>query len=80
MFSKLTITTSERNQSLFSDVVIVNCKQISHIFLEFLLLTLDKYMSAELLSGAATQLFHQFDCSKNITMFPKTESHSLKHH
>ena len=40
--SKLTIKTPERRQLRRSGVFIVNCKHISHIFLVFLLLTLNK--------------------------------------
>ena len=40
--SKLTIKTPERGQWCRSDVFIVNFEHITHLFLEFLLLTMDK--------------------------------------
>ena len=44
--SKLTIKTPERRHWRRSGVFIVNFKHMSHLFLEFLLLTLNKYMFA----------------------------------
>ena len=44
IFSKFTIKTPERRQRLRSGVFIVNFENISHIFLVFLLLTLNKQM------------------------------------
>ena len=43
---KLPIKSSERRQWRWSGVFIVNFEPISHHFLVFLLLTLNKYMSA----------------------------------
>ena len=44
IFSKLTIKTPERHQRRRSGVFIVNFENISHFFLVFLLLTLNKQM------------------------------------
>ena len=44
IFSKFTIKTPERRQWRRSGVFIVNFENISHIFLVFLLLTLNKQM------------------------------------
>ena len=42
IFSKLTIKTTERRERRGSGVFIVNFENISHLFLVFLLLTLNK--------------------------------------
>ena len=63
--SKLMIKSPERRQWRLSGVFIVNFKHISHLFLEFLLLTMNK----QILTGHVLLVILE-SCSENANQWP----------
>ena len=69
---KLTITTPERRQRR-SGVIIVNFEHISHFFLVFLLLTLNKLILAVYKLSSAFTYYSAFASPSDIYLFKVNE-------
>ena len=65
MCSKLTIKTPERHQLHRSGVFFINFEHISHLFQVFLLMTLNKWMFADILADFIIQCYFSFQAFTN---------------